>query len=199
MNPLPNEPFDSSRPKLLARFKHAVLRRIARSSGASAARCVGDPIWIEAEDIESVLYDNMSPSRVDGLLTEILERGQRAEPSDECELGIGDVFALVHGERLYQDARWGEIAHHPHEVGGWLTLMSVRIARAMEAWSRAGEDAALEELRKVIALGVACAEQHGLPEREVAPIWGESVETMLRRMQTAPQESDGLTDNEGGL
>lgn len=34
-----------------------------------------------------------------------------------------EVYAAVSDERVYQDRKWGKIEDHPHEVGGWLTIM----------------------------------------------------------------------------
>lgn len=76
------------------------------------------------------------------------------------------VFEAIDSERDYQDRKWGTPAEHPHEVGGYLTLMDVHLQRAKAAWAGANNDAgALEALRKVLAIGVACAEQHGIPSR----------------------------------
>lgn len=76
------------------------------------------------------------------------------------------VFEAIASERGYQDRKWGTPAEHPHELGGWLVLMEVHLRRAQEAWASAGNDvAALKALRKVLAVGVACGEQHGLVGR----------------------------------
>lgn len=76
------------------------------------------------------------------------------------------VFGVIRGERSYQDGKWGSIQDRPHEVGAWLALVQLHATRAIAAWAGATHDLeALNELRKVLAIGVACAEQHGLPER----------------------------------
>ncbi len=49
------------------------------------------------------------------------------------------VYESIDSERDYQDLKWGSIKDRPHEVGAWITLM--------------------------IAVGVACLEQHGSPGR----------------------------------
>lgn len=78
----------------------------------------------------------------------------------------GKVFDAIDSEREYQDRKWGTPAEHPHEVGGYLTLMDVHLQRAKAAWAGANNDTeALESLRKVLAIGVACAEQHSIPGR----------------------------------
>lgn len=77
-----------------------------------------------------------------------------------------DVLAAVVGERSYQDQKWGTIQQHPHEVGGYITLMRKLLSDAEAAWAGSrGDDDALDELRKVVAVGVACFEQHGVPSR----------------------------------
>lgn len=76
------------------------------------------------------------------------------------------VFESIASEREYQDRKWGTPTDHPHEVGGYLTLMDVHLQRAKAAWAGANNDReALVALRKVLAIGVACGEQHGLPHR----------------------------------
>lgn len=77
-----------------------------------------------------------------------------------------DVLAAVIGERTYQDRKWGTIEEHPHEVGSWLTIMRQMLTDAERAYmSQRGDLDALDELRKVVAVGVACMEQHGVPSR----------------------------------
>jgi len=76
------------------------------------------------------------------------------------------VFYSIHTERMYQERKYGQLDKHPHEVGGYLTLMQVHLTKAMQNWAGNSNDvSALHEIRKVIGLGVACGEQHGLPNR----------------------------------
>ena len=76
------------------------------------------------------------------------------------------VYRAVDTERDFQDRKWGDIDDHPHEVGGWLTIMRKLLGDAEQAWSSsAGDTAALNEIRKVVAVGIACCEQHGVPTR----------------------------------
>jgi hypothetical protein len=78
-----------------------------------------------------------------------------------------EVFSAIHDERVYQDRKWGNPDQHPHEVGGYITLMRKLLADAEVAWCTSrGDDGALDELRKVVAVGFACMEQHGVVERE---------------------------------
>jgi hypothetical protein len=72
------------------------------------------------------------------------------------------VLSALHDERVFQNRKWGTIAEHPHEVGGYLTLMRKLLTEAEFAWSgQRGDVGALDEIRKVVAVGIACMEQHG--------------------------------------
>lgn len=78
------------------------------------------------------------------------------------------VYAAIDSERNFQDRKWGDVEDHPHEVGGWLTLMRKLLRDAEGAWATSnGDYTALEEIRKIIAVGVACCEQHGVPTRSM--------------------------------
>jgi len=84
----------------------------------------------------------------------------------EFQMNRAKVYEAIDSERDYQDRKWGTINQHPHEVGAYLTLMDVHLRRAQEAFAgRAHDYGALDALRKVLAIGVACAEQHGIPGR----------------------------------
>ncbi len=88
------------------------------------------------------------------------------------------VYKSIDSERFYQDRKWGKIEDHPHEVGAWLTLMRVHLADAEAHWATSNQDyPALLELRKVLAIGVACSEQHGLPGRSL-------VQPVSKKMRT---------------
>jgi hypothetical protein len=77
-----------------------------------------------------------------------------------------DVLDALHDERVFQNRKWGTIAEHPHEVGGYLTIMRKLLADAEVAWSTArGDVGALDEIRKVVAVGIACMEQYGAVPR----------------------------------
>ena len=79
-----------------------------------------------------------------------------------------DVLNVIHDERVFQNRKWGTIEEHPHEVGGYLTLMRKLLTDAEVAWStKRGDIGALEEIRKVVAVGVACMEQHGAIPRSI--------------------------------
>ena len=73
----------------------------------------------------------------------------------------------IAGERAYQDRKWGSPHEHPHEVGAWLTIMRHKLLDAEAAWTHGLDDHdALKEVLKVVAVGVACLEQHGVVTRD---------------------------------
>lgn len=77
-----------------------------------------------------------------------------------------EVLSAVHDERVYQNRKWGTVNQHPHEVGGWLTIMRKLLTDAEAQWSsKKGDVGALDEIRKVVAVGIACMEQHGAISR----------------------------------
>ncbi len=124
---------------------------------------MGTKDWTAARLLEC-LSDNLplSADQRATLFTLVVDR----EKSERTVMERTKVFEAIDSERYYQDRKWGALAERPHEVGGWLALMDVHLHRAKAAWAGANNDAeALEALRKVLAIGVACAEQHGIPSR----------------------------------
>lgn len=87
--------------------------------------------------------------------------------------GAGDAsdsrsaaFNAISSERDHQDRKWRTLTENPHELGTWLMLMGVHLRRAQEVLANTNHDAgAPEALRKVLAIGTVCAEQHGRPVR----------------------------------
>lgn len=80
------------------------------------------------------------------------------------------VFGAIAEERDHQDRKWGTVEEHPHEVGSWLTIMDQLLEDAKRAWmSQPGDHGALDEIRKVAAVAVACMDQHGPVRRSTPP------------------------------
>jgi hypothetical protein len=84
-----------------------------------------------------------------------------------------DVFRAINSEREYKLRRWGyrcndgTFTEPAHGVCDFLTYMRHYLARADEAAATmAGCAPALEELCKVVALGVACLEMNGVKSRD---------------------------------
>lgn len=78
-----------------------------------------------------------------------------------------EVLSAVHDERVFQNRKWGTMTEHSHEVGGYLTIMRKLLTDAEAAWtSSKGDEGSLDEIRKVVAVGIACMEQHGAVIRD---------------------------------
>ena len=77
------------------------------------------------------------------------------------------TYAAVDSEREYQESRW---PGHTHEIESYLLYMQDYMNECIHVISRSdGSTAypiALNIIRKVTALGIACMEQHGAPIRE---------------------------------
>lgn len=87
------------------------------------------------------------------------------------------VFAAVGSERAYQVKRWGvrqadgTFKEVPKSITDFIVYMQHYMTETTKAaTTRAGADSALVMLRKVVALGVACFEQHGVPFREESDV-----------------------------
>ena len=101
-------------------------------------------------------------------------------PADLENSRVGDwlvssrinAFHAINTERAYQEAQRGNAKRHEGEplvmtVGEYIVCMEKCMNDAREAWYKPdGNPAALNFLRKVAGLAVACMEHHGAPERE---------------------------------
>lgn len=97
------------------------------------------------------------------------------------------VFSAVSDERVFQDRKWGTIEDHPHEVGSWLTIMRQLLNDAECAYiSQRGDFGAIDELRKVVAVGVACMEQHGVVPRPPIDFVEQSKNYTVHRANPLP-------------
>ncbi|RIK26954.1 MAG: hypothetical protein DCC55_39670 [Chloroflexi bacterium] len=73
------------------------------------------------------------------------------------------IFQAIARERRYQDDKYGP---KPHTVANFLLIMEAELDEAKRAWVKSeGDQNALREILQVIAVGVACLEQHGIVER----------------------------------
>ena len=110
---------------------------------------------------------------------------------------FGRVLTAVESERTYQRLRWGtaqvdaagreNLAEDAHSVGDFLTLMQAHMALAIAAFAKnPGTVEALDAIRKVTALGVACMEQHGAVARGEHPV----VNARDGKLRTWPNDID---------
>jgi hypothetical protein len=78
-----------------------------------------------------------------------------------------EVYEILDTERAYQDEKWGAAHDAQHTVGDFLVFMDTYLKMAKTEYTRVnGDTAALEVLRKVTALGVACMEINGAQPRQ---------------------------------
>lgn len=75
------------------------------------------------------------------------------------------IFEAIERECRYQDAKLGNARRRSLPVGIWMLIMEVGIKEANEAFDFGNLDDALREILKVVAVGVACLETHGVVER----------------------------------
>lgn len=104
-----------------------------------------------------------------------------------------DAMAAVIGERSYQDAKWGTIKDRPKQVGSYLTLMRKLLRDAEDAWATSDNDQdALAAMRKAVAIGVACFEQHGVPTRDVDSAVVETPSNWPRNVRLVGYADDAI-------
>ncbi len=85
-----------------------------------------------------------------------------------------DILNLLVSERKYQKRRWGfrqpdgSFEESKRTVGEYMVYMQDYLTEAFHAAAREeGDYPALDVLRKVVALGVRCFEEHGVPSRDL--------------------------------
>lgn len=74
-----------------------------------------------------------------------------------------EVIASIISELEYQEVRW---PNHSHSVAEWILIMEKCLRDAKRKWYACeGNEAALHEVRQVVAVGVKCMSVHGAPPR----------------------------------
>lgn len=80
-----------------------------------------------------------------------------------------DVYKLIDGERYYQDNKWAEgrpMSDAETPVAAWILYIETHLNLAKREIYFLKEKAALEHIRKLTALGVACMEYNDTPSRK---------------------------------
>lgn len=77
------------------------------------------------------------------------------------------VYDALDGERDYQDSlppnRTDGVSR---TVGDYLTMLATYLRKAQDEWTNnAGDEQALEQIRKIGDIAVHCMEDHGAPTR----------------------------------
>lgn len=82
------------------------------------------------------------------------------------------IYEIIDSERNYQDEKWGGVEHDENKsVGDYLIYMETYLHKARTIYtSDLPSMEALQQLRKVVALGVACFEIHGIIPRNTSLI-----------------------------
>jgi hypothetical protein len=85
-----------------------------------------------------------------------------------------EVYHAIDTERDYQDAKWGPTESTGlHSITEFLVFIRDYTNEALHIESResmtTADPKALDAIRKVAGLAVACMEQHGAPERSTGP------------------------------
>jgi len=84
-----------------------------------------------------------------------------------------EVYKRVDGELEYQELKWvvrREENGTPDESkppAEWINYMEYHISQAKNGVYMLNDKEALEQIRKVVALGVRCLTIHGCPERVI--------------------------------
>ena len=69
------------------------------------------------------------------------------------------VYKLIDKERDYQNSKWdGDHSDSSHSIADWILFMEDHLAKAKKHIYMLEPEFALEQIRKVTALGVACME-----------------------------------------
>lgn len=82
-----------------------------------------------------------------------------------------DIYEIIDEERKHQDSLWGGRNHDKfHEPESWIIYMEHYIAIAKKELATKHHDEsipiAMDNMRKVVALGIACLENYGCPSRD---------------------------------
>ena len=87
-----------------------------------------------------------------------------------------DVYKIIDGERAYQDTVRKEYEHDERDqlnisLAEWLLYIETQLNKAKAAvYALSDEATTMCIVRKITALGVACMENNGTPERFLPPL-----------------------------
>ncbi len=76
------------------------------------------------------------------------------------------TYEAIKQEREYQDERFNE---PENQISEFLLIMERCLDKAKTRWGTEGAQGALDEIRQVTAVGVACMDQHGAVLRQTVP------------------------------
>jgi len=74
-----------------------------------------------------------------------------------------EIHNEIMAERKYQDLKWGDPSTHTHTVGEFILVLEKNLADVKKTWHTASPPGkTLNEILQLVAVGVACMEQHGV-------------------------------------
>lgn len=76
-----------------------------------------------------------------------------------------EVYKVIDGERFYQDMKWEDL-DKSNNVGDFIIYMENYLEKAKQANNPRQLGESLDNLRKVVSIGVGCFEKFGVPERK---------------------------------
>jgi len=76
------------------------------------------------------------------------------------------TLEAIESELAYQQKRWPNHKHSPPE---WLLIMEKCLRDAKRVWLEHGDARAMDEVRQIVAVGVAAMDQCGAPKRADYP------------------------------
>lgn len=79
---------------------------------------------------------------------------------------LEEVFEAAKKEREYQDAKWGTLEEHPHTLLEWGNIVLDELTEVGVAALVGDYDQARREVLQVLAVCIACLQQHGIILRE---------------------------------
>lgn len=141
----------------------------------SEANSKNSPVFASIDDmlkyVEGVSGDEKIPYTFIQIISNSILSGLNLTNGRKMERR--EVYQRLDGERNYQDEKWGtrrEADGTPDEekpVAEWINYMEFHLQKAKNAVYYLNTQDALEELRKVTALGVRAMEIHGCPARQI--------------------------------
>jgi hypothetical protein len=78
---------------------------------------------------------------------------------------VQEVFAAIEAERQYQEDTWGDLDKR-NNVGDFILYMQRYLKEAAVANNPDQPEKSLDAIRKVVTIGVAAMERHGVVRRE---------------------------------
>jgi hypothetical protein len=76
-----------------------------------------------------------------------------------------EVYKIIDGERFYQDSKWEDL-DKINNVSDFMIYMQNYLNKAMVANNPVQNRESLDNLRKVVSIGIGCFEKFGVPERQ---------------------------------